>query len=49
MEVCSEVYYSSREERETEDVRDKAPLFYFPGSMSETAAGKLKRKKEEHP
>lgn len=30
-----------------ESERDKAPLFYTPGSMSERAAGKLKKKKEE--
>lgn len=40
---------TAAERGETENVSDKAPLFYFPGSMSETAAGKLKKKKEERP
>lgn len=32
-----------------ENERDRAPLFYTPGSMSERAAGKLKKKKKERP
>lgn len=32
-----------------ENERDRAPLFYTPGSMSERAAGKLKKKKKECP
>lgn len=37
------------EKREKENERDKAPFLYTPGSMSESASSKLKKKKEEHP
>lgn len=37
------------EEAAKENERDRAPLFYTPGPMSQGAAGKSKKKKEERP